>query len=128
MPHYSPSHRGFYDADTGVPLPVDAVFIDARERDALIAAQAAGKRIDWTNGRPVAAEPVAPARNVQAEIDVLERESLTNRGARELHLQLMRQQGAEMGLQTDDAIAAKVPYFRKLKALDDQIRVLRALL
>lgn len=73
-------------------------------------------------------KPAAPKRDVQGEIDALERASLTNRGARELQLQIMRKEGAELGLQTDEAVAAKVPYFRKLKALDDQIRALRALL
>lgn len=128
MPYFSMSQRGFYDDDTGVPIPDDALPISAEARDMLIASQSVGKVIDWSGDAPVAADQPQPARNVQAEIDALERASLTNRGARELQLQLMRQQGAEMGLQSDDAIAAKVPYFRKLKALDDQIRVLRGLL
>lgn len=72
------------------------------------------------------APAIDPRVAIQAQIDALERDSMTNRGARELQLELMREKGAANGLQDDDAIAAKVPYFKKLLALDVQIRALRA--
>lgn len=126
---YSKSMNGFYDAELhGASLPPDVVHIADDRYAALLDAQAAGKRIiAGADGHPTVIDaPVAP-RNVQAEIDALERASLTNRGTRELQLQSMRKDGSDNGW-TDEQLAAKMPYFRKLKALDDQIRALRALL
>lgn len=73
--------------------------------------------------------PIPPApttADIQAQIDAIERETMTNRGARELHIQILRREGQAMGLVDDAAIAAKVPYFAKLVAIDTQIRALRS--
>lgn len=80
------------------------------------------------------ADAIANADNVrkaaiQDQIDDLERNALENRGARELHLRLMEQEAVSLasaaGVTTDEYLAT-VPYYVKLKALDDQITELRA--
>ena len=69
--------------------------------------------------------------NIQAEIEALERQSLMNRGIRELALRIMEDRAvsiaAEQGT-TQDQVLAGVPAYVKFKALDDQIATLRALL
>lgn len=68
-----------------------------------------------------------------AQIDSLERNSMENRGARELHLAEMEReaQAQAEALSTPENpitaadVLAQVPYYVKLKALDDEIRALR---
>lgn len=68
-----------------------------------------------------------------AKIDFLERNSMENRGARELHLAEMERaaQAQAEALSTPENpitaadVLAQVPYYVKLKALDDEIRALR---
>lgn len=71
---------------------------------------------------------------VQAEIERLERESLMNRGTRELNLQLMeREAQGEAGRLTQagtpataEQLLSMASAYVKFKALDDQIAALRA--
>lgn len=66
---------------------------------------------------------------VQMEIDKLERDSMMNRGVRELSLRLMEQQAAAIAQAqgtTQEAVLATVPAYVKFKALDEQITALRA--
>lgn len=130
---FSPTTRSFYPEDlredylAAGTLPGDLLEMADAEYAALLSSQDAGKIIDWSGDMPVAIVPVVdPKIAIQGQIDQLERDSMTNRGARELQLAIMRQQGAANGLQTDEAIAAKVIYFAKLLALDMQIRALRS--
>lgn len=65
---------------------------------------------------------------IQAEIDKLERDSLMNRGARELDLAIMKdraQTTADANGVTVDEVLATIPYYVKLKALNDRITSLR---
>lgn len=66
---------------------------------------------------------------IQIEIDRLERDSMMNRGVRELSLRLMEDKA--LMLSNGDQAAANaylqtVPAYVKFKALDDQITALRA--
>lgn len=55
MRFYSPSRRGFYDDSIHVEMPPDIVSITESDHAALLAEQAAGKRIQPDeDGRPVA--------------------------------------------------------------------------
>lgn len=59
--HYSAQARGFYDPMIHVSMPPDAVEITPQQHAALLAAQAAGKRIVAdANGYPVAQDPPPP--------------------------------------------------------------------
>lgn len=106
-------------------LPDDLIDMSDADHAALFAPN---KIIDWSGAAPVAADTPAidPKIDIQAQIDAIERETMTNRGARELHIGIMRREGQAMGLADDPAIAAKVPYFAKLIAIDAQVRALRA--
>jgi hypothetical protein len=75
----------------------------------------------WVAAGSVAAPYVAPARNVQAEIDALEQVQLMPRATREFMLLFMA------GTYTPEQLAANLGFVR-LKAFDDQIAALRALL
>ena len=57
----SKTEKGFFDSELTAPasLPVDAVEISATLRDALIAAQSAGKVIDFSQVPPVAVDPAS---------------------------------------------------------------------
>lgn len=58
---FSASTHGFYNTEINATLPADAVEISKGQHVALIAAQAAGKRIVAdTNGYPVAQDPPPP--------------------------------------------------------------------
>lgn len=130
MRYYAASTSGFYDTDIhGDNIPADRVEVGDAEYDALFVAQAAGQRIAANaDGYPVAVDAPQddPKVAIQAQIDAIERETMTNRGARELHIGLIRRDGRAQGLIDDAAIAAKVPYFAKLIAIDAQVRALRA--
>jgi hypothetical protein len=71
---------------------------------------------------------------IQSQIDELERNAMENRGSRELHLREMEREAAAEAAAastpdapvTADQVLAQVPYYVKLKALDDQISALRA--
>lgn len=70
-----------------------------------------------------------PKLAIQAEIDTLEASTYLTRGARELHLRLMLQDAqAQATAQntTVDAVLATVPYYGKLKAIDEQVAALRS--
>lgn len=59
--HYFKSTRGFYDDSIHSAIPADAVEITAAYHAELLAAQAAGKRIQPdASGYPVAVDPPAP--------------------------------------------------------------------
>jgi len=70
---------------------------------------------------------------ILAQIDKLERDSMLNRGSRELELRLMEKEAAELAASmstpenvvTLEQVLAGVPYYAKVKALDDQIAELR---
>ena len=70
---------------------------------------------------------------IQAQIDLLERASMMNRGVRELQLRLMEKEAAELAAAqstpenpiTATQILATVSAYVKFKALDDQIAILR---
>lgn len=130
MNFYSATTRAFYATDIhGDSMPADAVAVSDDDYAALFVAQSAGMEIQpGDGGGPVALPPPAadPKVVAQAQIDAIERETMTNRGARELHIGIMRREGQAMGLADDAAIAARVPYFKKLIDIDAQIRALRA--
>jgi hypothetical protein len=57
--YYAKSTGGFYDTETGVALPADAVEITAAQHTALLVAQVAGQVIQAdANGAPEAVTPV----------------------------------------------------------------------
>ena len=77
----------------------------------------------------IVGDPLPDTRtHTQMEIDQLERDSLMNRGIRELALRIMEDRAvtmaAEQGITTDEVLAS-VPAYVKFKALDDQISALR---
>jgi hypothetical protein len=62
---------------------------------------------------------------IQAQIDAIEQATLTNRGAREGWITLIRREAAAQGV-TDDAVIASInPFFKKLKEIDAQVKALR---
>lgn len=69
---------------------------------------------------------VGPTANelIIEQIDAMEQSDMTNRGSRELMLRLMEQEGTAQGL-TNDELKASVPFFRILKARDEEITLLR---
>lgn len=87
---------------------------------------------DWT---PEEIEDAKARRReaLQQQIDALERAALLNRGSRELELRLMEKEADAMAASmstpeapvTRDMVLATVPYYAKVKTLDDQITALR---
>jgi hypothetical protein len=76
---------------------------------------------------PEPAEPIIlPSANetIIAKISEMEQLDLTNRGSRELMLRLMQKEGAAQGL-SEEQLMADVPFYRKLKARDEEISSLR---
>ena len=75
-----------------------------------------------------AAAQAAPSVNIGAQIANLEASVYLNRGSRELELRLMEREAAAQAIApaTPADLLAVQPYYRKLKALDDQIKALRA--
>jgi hypothetical protein len=76
---------------------------------------------------PEPADPIIlPSANevIIAQIAEMEQSDLTNRGSRELMLRLMQKEGTSMGL-TEDQLVAAFPFYRKLKARDEEIAALR---
>jgi hypothetical protein len=76
---------------------------------------------------PEPADPIIlPSANelIIAQIAEMEQSDLTNRGSRELMLRLMQKEGASQGL-SEEQLMADVPFYRKLKARDDEISSLR---
>lgn len=62
---YSATTGGFYDSGIHISMPHDAVEIAAEEYEALLAAQAQGKRIvAGHNGKPVASDAPPPSAEV----------------------------------------------------------------
>jgi len=104
---------------------------EQRERDATPEEQA---EIDERRASAAANAAIEAKNIILAQIDDLERNALENRGSRELHMRLMEREAiAEAAalstpdaLVTADQVLARVPYYAKLKALDDQIATLRA--
>lgn len=79
------------------------------------------------------AEPEKTKTQYQNEIDEIERSTLENRGSREFAMAAIRREATfksndendpAYGM-TVDAICNMVPYYRKLKEIDDKIRALR---
>jgi hypothetical protein len=66
---------------------------------------------------------------IQAKIDQLERASMENRGAREIHLRLMEREAGDIAAAnppaTVEQVLAATPYYVKLKALDTEIHAMR---
>lgn len=65
---------------------------------------------------------------IQAQIDQLERESMMNRGTRELQMRLIEKEAAAMAVQYGTTVAAVLavqPFYGRLKELDDSIELLR---
>jgi hypothetical protein len=76
---------------------------------------------------PEPTDPVIlPSANelIIAQIAEMEKSDLTNRGSRELMLRLMQKEGASQGL-SEEQLMADVPFYRKLKARDEEISSLR---
>lgn len=77
-----------------------------------------------------AAAPQRKRESIQLQIDSLERNSLENRGARELHLQVLIKEAAayaeDHAPMTQEQVLSLSPYYLKLKALNDTIIALRA--
>lgn len=74
------------------------------------------------------AEKEEKRNRIQEEINRLERESLLNRGSRELDLAVMEDKAQVLATErgvTVEEVLATVPYYVKLKALDNQIYQLR---
>lgn len=82
---------------------------------------------DWT-AEEIDADKDRRRTSIQQQIDDLERSAMLNRGSRELELRLMEKEAddmaASMGL-TREQVLATVPYYAKVKTLDDQITALR---
>jgi hypothetical protein len=76
---------------------------------------------------PEPADPIIlPSANelIIAQIAEMEQSDLTNRGSRELMLRLMQKEGTAQGL-SEEQLMADVPFYRKLKARDEEISALR---
>lgn len=102
----------------------------------LIDAALGGKIGDLWDGNAFSAPPQDDSlrrAEILAQIDKLERDSMLNRGSRELELRLMEKEAAELAASmstpenvvTMEQVLAEVPYYAKVKALDDQIAELR---
>lgn len=82
---------------------------------------------DWTTGE-IDADRDRRCTAIQQQIDDLERSAMLNRGSRELELRLMEKEADEMAAAmgvTREQVLATVPYYAKVKTLDDQITALR---
>lgn len=100
-----------YRATAEGPIPMTA------EEEAIFLADQAAMSLQDAKGR------------TQAQIDQLERDSLLNRGSRELELRLMEKEAVDLAAAagvTVEAYLATVPYYVRLKTLNDQITALRA--
>lgn len=120
---FSKSTGGFYNLDVnGDGIPPDAVSITQAQHQAMLAGQSDGKMIQSdVDGFPVLVDQSAPAQNIQAEIDALERTQLMPRATREFMLLSMESQFTSAQL-------AQNPGYQAVKAFDNQIAALRALL
>ncbi len=107
------------------------------ENGNLFAYEADGSQDDLIpdNQTPATPEQVQAAQNpmpsdndaIYAQITAIEFASLTNRGARELHMRLIEKEAAAVATTTNtvEKILAKQSYYIKLKAENDQITLLR---
>lgn len=91
----------------------------------------------WENNALTVKAPPAPSKQelqeqadaIQVHIDTLEKESILNRGSRELELLLMEDRAATIAYSkgtTQAAVLESIIYYVKLKALDTKIANLRA--
>jgi hypothetical protein len=82
---------------------------------------------DWT-AEEIDADKERRRTAIQQQIDDLERSAMLNRGSRELELRLMEKEADEkaaaLGV-TREQVLALVPYYAKVKTLDDQVTALR---
>jgi hypothetical protein len=62
---------------------------------------------------------------IQSQIDAIERATLTNRGAREGWITIIRKEAAAQGVTDDSVIASINPFFSKLMEIDAQVKALR---